>query len=114
MLPFAASSMSAFDSSSVSLSPKKLPLSDRTVMLRTSLRRTATDYLPRSDGTRLRKTGDRLLFVRIGVEHVRELGDHEDVLDARVHGAQLHVAAASCVVRVGGDQHAESGRVEVL
>ena len=32
---------------------------------------------------------------RIDVEHQRQLGDHEDVLDALVDGAQLHLSAAA-------------------
>src|SRR5438552_9838848 len=69
-------------------------------MLSTSRRRTATAAASRLDRLALREARDRLLLGPVHVEHQRQLRDHEDVLDALVHSAQLdlpptpHVAGA--------------------
>src|SRR5216684_7868871 len=93
--PLAASSRIAFCNSSVSTSPKKLPDGYSTTTDRIARRRTDTSGDPPEwldlDGLRLGETRDRLLFVRIDVEDQRQLGDDEDVLDALVDGAQLHL-----------------------
>src|SRR5262245_5470414 len=116
LLPAAASVMIAFSSSSVSLSPKNRPFALSTTMLRTSRRFTATASLPGCslDGLPLGEAGDGLLLGRVDIEHQRQLGDDEDVLDALVHGRQLHLAAAARVRRVRRDQRAERGGVQVL
>src|SRR5258707_91976 len=61
-----------------------------------------------------RETCDGGLDVIVDVEHQRELRDDEDVLDPAVHTAELHLAAATEVVRVRRDEHAQRRRVDVL
>ena len=84
----AASSISAFCSSSVSRSPKKLALGlqdrDRPDLLALDRHRCLRPT-PALERLGLGEAGDRLLLGREHVEHQRQLGDHEDVLDALVH-----------------------------
>src|SRR5262249_13556212 len=63
---------------------------------------------------RLGEARDRLVLAVVDVEDEGELRDHEDVLDPLVDTAQLHLALPLGVVRVPGDEHAQSGRVDVL
>src|SRR5678816_1204853 len=60
---------------------------------------------------RLFEADQGLLLRIVHVEHQRELGHHEDVLDLLVHRAELHLGAALGVARVSRDEDAQGDAV---